>query len=498
MAKATKTKAVHPAERRGLAEALGDMRWWAVAATAGFVAYMATSYALFFFGATWQVPLFVGCTVGLVAAAPLQAMLLAPSVTVLSMALIPPLVPEAGSGPLEYGLALALSLAAAAAVAYTRAALTGSNRRIAGTAIAVGLVVWILANLWAPLLSAGLPVNAYGTLTAPSVRAIPQPGGIAADDVIYRRVFVSMHQGRPYYESFRDAWTGQPAPSGVMGFRLPTLYWLWGLLPPDPFAIIYLYLALCSVGVISAAFITGQLVGVRFAPLAAVTMASYVLGAGITLYAVYVDLPAMSIALAGIALFVRFTLTGSRRALWAAAGVITLAALTREILIYLVVLAALSALLERPGKRLSSATPWLASLGVFTIGYAAHALTARAFLSADSGTLSYMGGSAAFAASALTTFSNTMNGHGASLALLFLAGVVAAFAAQRRTGWPFAGFALAALLLPVMAMLRLGNVALDTEGNQINYWGMLVVPLALSLWPAWALLLQTQRSRERS
>jgi hypothetical protein len=36
---------------------------------------------------------------------------------------------------------------------------------------------------------------------------------------------------------------------------------------------------------------------------------------------------------------------------------------------------------------------------------------------------------------------------------------------------------------------------LDAEGNQINYWGMLVVPLALSLWPAWALLLQREPKR---
>ena len=38
-------------------------------------------------------------------------------------------------------------------------------------------------------------------------------------------------------------------------------------------------------------------------------------------------------------------------------------------------------------------------------------------------------------------------------------------------------------------MLRIGNTAMDFEGNPINYWGKLVVPLALSLWPAWALLL---------
>jgi hypothetical protein len=350
-------------------------------------------------------------------------------------------------------------------------------------------------NLWLPLLSAGVPVAAYGILPASQVREVSLNPGMAVDDLIYRRVFSAMHQGRPYYAAFREAWIGQPAPSGVMGFRLPTLFWVWRLLPSDPFAVIYLYLAMCSIGVVSAAFIAGQLVGVRFAPLAAVALTAYAMGVGFTLYAVYVDLPAMCIALAGIALFVRARIADDRRALWAAAAVLTLAALTREILVYFVVLAALSTLLESRGTRLRQAIPWLSALGVFALGYAAHIAAVRPYLSAESGTLTYTSGSVAYAANAMVTFSNGMNGHGAILAALFVAGVFGAFATYRRAGWPFAVFASAALVLPLLAMLRFGNVALDAEGNQINYWGMLVVPLALSLWPAWALLLQREPKR---
>ena len=134
------------------------------------------------------------------------------------------------------------------------------------------------------------------------------------------------------------------------------------MLPADPFSIVYLYLVLCSIGVISAGLIAGQLVGARFAPLAAVTLAAYAFSVGFSLYVTYVDLPASCIALVGVALFVRARLREDRSMLWAAAGVLTLVALTREILVYLIVLAALSTLLEDPGKRLRQAAPWLVGL----------------------------------------------------------------------------------------------------------------------------------------
>ena len=181
--------------------------------------------------------------------------------------------------------------------------------------------------------------------------------GIAVDDLIYRRVFVSMHEGKGFYDSFRDAWIGQPAPSAVMGFRLPTFYWLWGLLPADPFSVVYLYLCFATLGVCSVALIAGQLVGSRFAPLAAVAMAAYAMGVGLTLYVVYVDLPAMSVALLGVALYTKACLTRDTRWLWAAAAVVTMAALTREILAYLIVFAALSAIFEKPQDRLRWSLP---------------------------------------------------------------------------------------------------------------------------------------------
>ena len=75
------------------------------------------------------------------------------------------------------------------------------------------------------------------------------------------------------------------------------------------------------------------------------------------------------------------------------------------------------------------------------------------------------------------------------LPLLFALGVLGGWAAHRRAGRPFALFAVMALVVPVVAMVKLGNPGIDATGLQVNYWGNLFVPLALSLWPVSAILL---------
>jgi hypothetical protein len=357
--------------------------------------------------------------------------------------------------------------------------------------VSVALVVWIVVNLWLPLVATGLPVRGYGVLSAAKISRVPDAGTYRFDDEVYRRTYYLMHQGQSYYPAFRDAWTQQtalqPAPSTPMGFRLPTLFWMWRLLPAEAFSLVYLFLGLGTLGVASAAWITGQLAGTRFAPLAAATTAAYVMSVGMTAVVTYVDLPAACIALAGLAFFVHGTLTGRRSSLWTAVAIMTFAALTREILAYLIVLGALSSLLEPRGRRLRAATPWLAGLGVFGLGYAAHTWATWGYLSSSS-PVSYWRGSFAFALNALTNLSETLNGHGPVLLTFFLVGVIGAYAIHRRVGWPLSAFALAALLLPAVGMLRFGNASITPQGAILNYWGLLFVPIALALWPTWTLI----------
>jgi 4-amino-4-deoxy-L-arabinose transferase-like glycosyltransferase len=248
-----------------------------------------------------------------------------------------------------------------------------------------------------------------------------------------------------------------------------------------------------SIAVVAAACIAGQLVGVRLAPLAAVTMGAFALEIAFSTYVVFVDLPAMAVALVGVALFVRAARTRRMPELWAAAAVLTLAALTREALVYLVVFAALSASLEPEGERLRRAIPWLVALGVFAVGYTAHALASAPYVQAGTTSVSYFNGGLRFLANAFDIFAGSFAGYGPTVGVVVALGVAGAVASHRRTGLPFATFAVVAVILPLGAMLWLGNSSYDAAGNVRNYWGVLVIPLALSLWPVAALWLAPAR-----
>jgi predicted membrane chloride channel (bestrophin family) len=76
-------------------------------------------------------------------------------------------------------------------------------------------------------------------------------------------------------------------------------------------------------------------------------------------------------------------------------------------------------------------------------------------------------------------------------------GVAGAVASRGRAGLPFAVFCVASVVIPLAAMLVFGNVAYDAAGNARNYWGTFVIPLALALWPASALLLVKAREPAR-
>lgn len=477
---------------------LGDLRWWVVGVVSGLGAYLTASHGLFFTGGTWQIPLFVGCVVGLVTITRIQAATIAGAVTLISLVLLPPLLPfSAKMTASDLALSLALSAAAASIVAHLRVTVADSGRRTFTIAASAVLILWVVINMWMPLFATGLPVQGYGILRAAAVNNVPAPDTYQFDDEVYRRTYYLLHQGRPYYEAFNEAWLQQAnkpaAPNSVMGYRLPTYYVLWRLLPSEVFSLVYLFLAFCTVGVIASASIAGQLVGARFAPLAAVAMAAYSMSVGITASVTYIDLPSMCIALAGIALLIRATLAGNRKTLWAAIAVLTLAALTREILAYFLVLGALTSLLEIPEKRRTAAAPWGAGLGVFFLGYAMHAATVWGYLS-ESSKISYLRGNLDFATKAITTYSFAMNGQGVAISVIFALGVAGAVASHRRLGRRLATLFTIALVLPILAMVRFGNIAIAPDGTQVNYWGMLVVPLALALWPSWILLLKRTRS----
>ena len=481
-----------------------DLSSWLITAVSAIAAYLLASHGMMMTASGWQVPLFVGAIAALAASSALQGALAGTVIIAVGMAALPPSAAGgARFGLLAWALGVVLTLGAALTLGVMRERGNDSRRKTADVWIAAALVVWLLVNLWAPLFAAGFPPSGYGAMRAATIREVPKPHTYVNDDALYRRIYYLMHTGEPYYQAFRDAWAGlgqSPAfPSSVTSVRLPTMYWMWALLPADPFSIAYLFLAAATLGVVAAASIAGQLAGARFAPLAAAALVAYAIGSAITVYITYVDLPAMCVALAGVALLLRGRITQDLRYLWASAAIVTLAALTREILIYIALLALVTALFEPAERRWRATWPWVASLGVFAAGYAAHVWAVRGMLVPESSAITYWKGSPLFALDSLARFTDLMTGNGVLLAILFALGVAGAIASKKRAGLPFALFASAALIAPLLTMLKVGNPGIDAAGNQVNYWGNLFVPMALALWPAWVLLMPSageQAARE--
>ena len=166
-----------------------------------------------------------------------------------------------------------------------------------------------------------------------------------------------------------------------------------------------------------------------------------------------------------------------------------LAALTREILVYVAVLALITALFEPAGRRLRAALPWLVSLAVFAAGYAAHVAEVRSMVVPASSAITYWKGSPSFVANSFARFTNVLAGNGYLLAVLFALAAIGAVASAKRAGRSFAVFSATLLVGPLIVMLKVGNPAIDAMGNQVNYWGNLFMPFALALWPTWQLAL---------
>lgn len=474
---------------------------WVISSFCVGVAYLLTSNGLLSFAPLWQIGIVVGLVAALLSEVAWQAGVIGflvcaigpiaapPALSGIASASMPSLPGDAALTIGGWILLIVLGTATATGAGWLRHVLHPAEAHLLNAVLSWFLVAWIIFNMWAPL-NLGEGKNAgYGTLNASTIREVPRAGRYVNDDAIYRAVFYHIHNGVPYYSAYVKAWLGlkhkPPLPAAVVAYRLPTMYWIWGLLPKDAFLIEIVFLFCASIGVLSAAWITAQLASVRYAPLAAAALAAYAMATGMTVYVTYVDLPAACIALAGIALYARAEITGKTRYLWAAASVVLFAAFIREILVYLIVLAIFANLFGRAHHRLHRAAPWLAAMGVFALGYLAHDLAVQNVLMATSNTLNYMHGSPSFALDALRRFSNVMQDGGALLPVLFLVSLVGAFGAWRRSGPVFVAFTISALTIPILGMLRFGNPGIDMLGQEVNYWGNLFVPLALALWPVW-------------
>lgn len=392
----------------------------------------------------------------------------------------------------EAGMAEAMMfilLGALAASVVTLALRKATNRNKAEWWTAVGFVAVIVALMWATTAASNRGEFVPNEPTVNDwLSAKPALGATPGDRDYFLRVFYDMHDGVPYYEAYIKVYRADPLgefrlPNGVPGYRLPTLFYLWLLLPADGAAIPWLFLVFATLAVGSAFAIGAQLGPPRLAVLGALMVATAYLSIATSSFVVFVDGWAMALTLAGLALFIASVRSASTKLLWVAMFVLLLAAVFREILIYPMLLAAASVVMLPMGQRLKQLWPWLAGFGIFGVIYAAHALAIGGRVD-QAGTVGFwLHGGLAHMAATLRFFEQLFAGSPWFVPMLVLAGLAGAVTmvpSQKRLGL----FLVAAIAVPHVAFLFFGGTGRDLiTGSVGGYWGMLVVPIALALSP---------------
>lgn len=316
----------------------------------------------------------------------------------------------------------------------------------------------------------------------------PQLGHTPTDRDLYLRLFYDTHNGVPYYDAYAQVYRADPLgefrlPNGVPGYRLPTLFKIWQLLPAQGSALVPAFLLFATLALASAYAIGTQLVGYRAGLLGALLVAAAYLNISTSTFVVFVDGWAMAITLAGVALFIASVQKKSRALLWASVAVMLLAASMREILLYPMLLAAASALLLPREQWRKAISPWLVGIGVFALIYAAHTLAIAGRVDKSGSVGFWLNGGLAHLVATQRFFEQLLGGAPLFVPVMVAAGLAGAVLTVRRNQ-RLGAFLTAAVLIPHVTFLFFGSAGRDMiTGAVPGYWGMLVVPIALALAP---------------
>jgi len=386
-------------------------------------------------------------------------------------------------------IALYVGLGCAAAAAFTWVL----RRRVNPNRMQRGLSLLTVAVLIMLLWHSTLRYNAGAfTPDQPTVNAWldtpPAPGQTPGDRDYFLNFFYLTHAGVPYYDAViatyrADALGEYRLPNGIPGYRLPTLFALWQLLPAQGSALVPAFLLFATLAVISAYAIGTQLAQRGAGVMSALLVAAAYLNISTSSFVVFVDGWAMAITLAGVAILVRALQRPSTPLMWAALAVMLLAASMREILLYPILLGAASVVLLPRAQWLRAAAPWLAALGLFALLYAAHVWAIDGRVDKAGSVGFWLNGGPAHLLATLRFFDQLMGGAPWFIPLLVLSGLMGA-AMVMRTQRQLGGLLLACVLVPHIAFLLFGSAGRDLiTGAVPGYWSMLVHPLALALAP---------------
>ena len=288
------------------------------------------------------------------------------------------------------------------------------------------------------------------------VRAPAEPDLEMIDHALFTMTVDEMRDGAGYYEATEDAFAIVYGPERaeltetVRGFRPPTLFLIWRLLPNDRAIWLAYVLVATLAGVLSAGL-------ARFPPLG-ILVSIYLLGLGMLntgggwmAQFTTTELWAVPVMLGAI-------LAVRRERWWLAASLGLLAVMVRETAAPLLVVGAALALVGRLPKR-----PWLTSLATAAGLYGLHAILASEFI--DPGVATALPSRAEIPGSLLRIVGM---GLPAGLVVGLILWVLAIIRVFRREQHPL--LTSAYLWLPLIGLVL-----------ERHYWGIMVVPFTL-IW----------------
>lgn len=390
---------------------------------------------------------------------------------------------------------IGILLASSAGIAAAARVLVARYPRVRVALVTLGVLV-VAANMWATAATlAPAPLGIRdGVPLAQELAVRPAASRTAPDSEFYRAVVWSLRDGKPFYSAYLDGWNrvwAGTAPGSIFDIKQPTIYVFWSLLPGWPMSALWAFLALATLAMACTPVVSSRAVPAALGIVSAAAIGAYLLAFPVTkqmlfLSEAWVGTLAVPCAAALVAAQVR---PHHRRWVVASAAIAFVAMISRELMLYLMFAGIIAAFFAPKEHRRFDVAVWVAALVAALAYWGVHASRGRGLIAHVPRLAgAWMGkGGLDYVAKGVVDFTAFMTPYAWVAWLLLGLGVLGAALQPDRQ---FRAFALAAVLLPLLGFLFVGNVMISLRtGERINYWAAIVMPLVYALAPSALLLL---------
>lgn len=303
----------------------------------------------------------------------------------------------------------------------------------------------------------------------------PPDEGYSIDTFYYLKIFYLMKAGANYYNAHaiafdRDARRSGVPPEGVMGWRLPTVFWLWSkILPANGIYINYLFVLNSVLVLIGAFLLARRFLSPGAALLSPLLLSPYLLAGATTLWFIFAEYWAFFFGFFSLTLYLYRKITFRYPKLLTYLFAF-LAAAAREHFLYFSLAGAISAFTYRSKQKWL----WLLPIGGFLLFYFFHYLRVGPYYQGSSlqlapwwgGGLSWLGTTIGFG----TLFYPYKSIFPYLAIFMSFLGVLLIRVREDRL------FLLLVLLIPFATFMIFGK-------KYSEYWGAVYMPFVFSLAP---------------